>query len=164
MILDGIFNSSSIIDFEARLLDQANLPSAAVIFNVADARECRVYELATYDAKKRTGNGLIVSTNHFIGPGWTGLPEISPGLQGGFSRERLANLQILGEQFNSNIDAERMMEIFDRTLVEGGPSFAKHTIFQVITVPLKKMMWVKTPGFGNWNKIDLNPFFNLRNM
>jgi len=160
MILDAIFNFSSITEFENELLDRANLPPAAIILNVADANECRVYELATYDTKMRMGNGLIVSSNHFIHPSWTGLPGIPAGPRSSFSRERIANLRALGERFKGNIDAVRMMEIFDRTLYEGGPSFDEGTIFQVVTVPFKKMMWVKTPGFGHWNKIDLNPFFN----
>jgi len=163
MITDGIFNFSSITEFENTLLDRANLPPAAAILNISDANECRVYELATYDTKMRKGNGLIVSSNHFIHPDWKGLPNVQEGSRSDFSKERISNLRALGKRFKGNIDAQRLMEIFDRTIYKGGPSFNKATIFQVVTVPGKKMMWVKTPGLGDWNKIDLNPFFNLQN-
>jgi hypothetical protein len=160
MFLDSIINCSSINEFEERLLSRANLATIGVIINVADAKECRTYELATYDAKKRTGNGLEVSSNHFINPNWKGLPDVPSGINGFFSIERLANLQNLAERYKGTIDAVRMMEIFDKTLNDGGPTMDPFTIFQVITMPSEKVMWVKAPGFNNWTKIDLNLYFN----
>jgi hypothetical protein len=162
MLLDGIFNCSSINEFEERLLSHANQTTIGVIINVADAKECRTYELATYDAKKRTGNGLEVSSNHFINPDWKGLPDVPSAMMSFFSKERLANLQNLAERYKGTIDAIRMMEIFDKTLKDGGPTMDPFTIFQVVTIPSEKVMWVKVPGFNNWNKIDLNLYFKLR--
>jgi hypothetical protein len=158
---ESIFNSTSINELEKGLLDRANRPAMGVIFNVADVNECRVYEEATYDAKMRRGDGLMVSTNHFIDPSWTGLPDVPFGVTGGFfSQERMANLRNLGERYKGSIDARRMMEIFDKSLYEGGATHM-YTVFQVVTVPNEKIMWVKAPGFSQWDKIDLKPYFNL---
>jgi hypothetical protein len=161
MLLDVIFNCSSISEFEERLLSRANLTTIGTIINVADAKECRTYELATNDTKKRTGNGLEVSSNHFISPNWKRLPDVPSGFMGFFSKERLANLQNLAERYKGTIDAIQMMEIFDKSLDDGGPTMDPFTIFQVVTMPLEKVMWVKAPGFSNWNKIDLNLYFRL---
>jgi hypothetical protein len=157
--LDYIIHCSSINEVEERLLAGANLATIGVIINVADTKECRTYELATYDAKKRTGNGLEMSSNHFINTDWKRLPDVPSGNNGFFSKERLANLQNLAERYKGTIDAVRMMEIFDQTIDVGGPTFDKYTVFQVVTMPSEKVMWVKAPGFSNWNKIDLNLYF-----
>jgi hypothetical protein len=158
--LDSIIHCSSINEVEERLLGRANVTTIGTIVNVADTNECRVYELATYDAKKRTGNGLMVSSNHFINPDWTSLPDVPSAIKGFFSKERQANLQNVAERYKGTIDATRMMEIFDKTLQDGGPTMDPFTIFQVVTVPSEKAMWVKARGFNNWTKIDLDLYFN----
>ncbi len=159
-LLKSIFNSTSINELEKGLLDPANRPYSGCILNVADATECRVYEEATYGAKMRSGNGLMASTNHFIAPGWTGLPEVPFGLKGSYSQERLANLYKLGERYKGRLDPKLMMDIFDETMNSGGVTIP-YTIFQVVTVPHEKIMWIKSPMFSKWDKIDLKPYFNL---
>jgi hypothetical protein len=159
-LFENIFNSTSINELEKGLLDPANRPSLGTIQNVVDDNECRVYEQATYGAKRRRGNGLMVSTNHFIDPGWTGLPDVPWGLKGDYSKERLVSLYGLGERYKGRIDAKRMMEIFDQNLNSGGATH-DYTIFQVVTVPHEKIMWIKAPKFSQWDKIDLKPYFNL---
>jgi hypothetical protein len=159
MLLDSIINCPTITVFEERLLDSANLPPLGVIINIANVSECRVYELATYNVEKRTSTGLIVSSNHFINPTWEGLPAVPSGSQGGFSLERIENLRALGKQYKGSINAAKMMEIFNRGLFEKGPT-VDSTIFQVVTVPYEKIMWVKIPGLSDWDKVDLNLFIN----
>lgn len=105
----------------------------------------------------------MVSTNHFIDPSWTGLPDVPFGFAGDYSQERMANLRNLGERYKGSIDAKRMMEIFDKSPSEGGVTHAVFTVFQAVTVPNEKIMWIKAPMFSQWDKIDLNPYFNLLN-
>lgn len=161
-LLESLFSSISINELEKRLLDHGNLPDlGGLILNVADINEFRVFELAPYDAKSRKGTGLMVSTNHFVDSGWTGLPDVPFGLKGDYSKERLANLLKLGEHYKGRIDAKRMMEIFDKNFFWGGVTYPLYTIFQVVTVPNEKIMWIKAPKFSQWDEIDLKPFFNL---
>ena len=162
MLIESLFNSTSINELEKGLIDRTIRPSSGIIFNVADVNESRVYEEATYEAKMRRGDGLMVSTNHFIDPGWTGLPDVR-FVASNFSQERMVNLRNLGERYKGSIDAKRMMEIFDKSLSEGGVTNDIFTIFQVVTVPNEKIMWIKAPKFSQWDKIDLIPYFNLLN-
>lgn len=163
MLIKSLFNSTSINELEKGLVDRTIRPYTGLIFNVADVNESRVYEEATYDAKIRRGDGLMVSTNHFIDPGWTGLPDVPFGFSGDYSQERMANLRNLGERYKGSIDAKRMMEILDKSFSEGGVTHSVFTIFQVVTVPNEKIMWIKAPMFSQWDKIDLNPYFNSLN-
>jgi hypothetical protein len=159
MLFDFLLNSSTLEELDMRMLDRANLPQISLIINVADSGEDRVYEWATYDVKRREGNGLIASTNHFIDPAWASLPEVPPGAQGDYSRERLANLLALGEQFKGKINAEKMMQIFDTTYSDGGATFPEYTVYQVVAVPAEQIIWIKERDYSGWEKIDLKPLF-----
>lgn len=159
MLFDFLLNSSSIEELDMRMLDRDNLPMLGLIINVADANEDRVYEWATYDVKRRTGNGLIASSNHFIDPAWTNLPDVPPGAEGDYSRERLANLLALGEQHKGSIDAAQMMRIFDTVFSAGGPTFAEYTVYQVVAVPAEQTIWLKALDYSGWEKIKLGPLF-----
>lgn len=154
-----VFDCSTITNVNAILLKPANLPYRAFIHNVADANECRVYELFPNGSKVRTGNGFVVASNHFIIPEWTGLQYVFAGPISAFTMERFNNMNNLVEQYKGSIDAQQMMRIFERTLSEGGPTFDPGTIFQVVTVPSAKIMWIKAPGYSMWEKIDFNLFF-----
>jgi hypothetical protein len=160
MLFDFLLNSSTLEELDLRLLDLANLPQIALIINVADLSEDRVYEWATYDVKRRTGNGLIASTNYFIDPAWTDLPVVPYGAEGDYSIERLANLLALGEQFKGTINAEKMMQIFDTTFSDGGPTFPEYTVYQVVVVPVEQTIWLKARDYSGWERIELKPLFD----
>jgi hypothetical protein len=159
MLFDFLLNSTTLEELDMRMLDHANLPQIGLIINVADSTEDRVYEWATYDVKRRKGNGLIASTNHFIDPSWKGLPEVPPGAEGDYSRERLSNLFALGEQFKGTIDAKKMTQIFDTTYSDCGATFPEYTVYQVVAVPAEQTIWVKERDYSGWEKIELKPLF-----
>jgi CubicO group peptidase (beta-lactamase class C family) len=148
---------------------RAASPNMGLIINAAGGHSINslatasVYEWATYGTKKRTGSGLLASTNHFVDPSWTGLPAISDGLAGGFSKERLANLLARGAQYKGGIDATRMMQIFDTTIPDGGPTFpddsSLETYYQIVATPGNGALWLKARGYSGWERMDLKPLF-----
>jgi hypothetical protein len=159
ILFDFLLNSSTPQELDMRMLDHANLPQLGLIINVATSSEDRVYEWATYDVKRRTGNGLIASSNHFIDPSWSNLPEVPSGAEGDYSRERLANLLALGEQFKGSIDADKMMKIFDTTFSDGGATFPEYTVYQVVAVPADLTIWLKAHDYSGWERIELKQLF-----
>lgn len=133
-------------------------PSEAAIINTADAQAGHVFEWTIDAVRHRYGtNGLIASTNHFIDPSWTGLQPIKPGDQGAFTLERFANLLALGEQHKGTISPGVMMQIFDKTIEEGGPTFSEATRYQIVAVPADLTLWLKARGYSGWEKIGLGP-------
>ena len=148
---------------------RAASPSMGLIINAADGNRlaslasASVYEWATYGVKRRTGSGLLASSNHFVDPAWTGLPAIDDGLPGGFSKERLANLLARGSQYKGRIDETRMMQIFDTTIPNGGPTFPDDsplvTNYQIVATPGDGTLWLKARGYSGWERMDLKPLF-----
>lgn len=133
-------------------------PGEAAIINTADAKAGHVFEWTIDAVRHRYGkNGLIVSTNHFVDPSWTGLQPIQPGEQGAFTLERQTNLLALGEQRKGAINPGVMMQIFDKTIEEGGPTFSGATIYQIVAVPADLTLWFKARGYSGWEKIGLGP-------
>lgn len=159
MLSDILLNSRTMDELEGKVLDPANLPQLSMILNVADSGEDRVFEWPTYGVKERTADGLIASTNHFIDPAWTGLPEVPSGEAGEYSKERLANLLALGETYKGSIDVARMQQIFDTSFDDGGPTFSDYTVYQVVAAPADRTIWLKTPGLSGWEKVDLGALF-----
>jgi hypothetical protein len=159
ILFDFLLNSSTLQELDMRMLDHANLPQLGLIINVATSSEDRVYEWATYDVKRRTGNGLIASSNHFIDPSWSNLPEVPSGAEGDYSRERLANLLALGKQFKGSINADKMMKIFDTTFPDGGATFPEYTVYQVVAVPADLTIWLKAHDYSGWERIELKQLF-----
>lgn len=137
--------------------------NAAVGNRLPSLSTASVYEWATYDVKGRSGSGLIAASNYYIDPSWTNLPVIPDGLAGGFSKERLANLLARGEQYKGSIDATRMMQIFDTTIPNGGPTFPDdsplETYYQIVATPGDSTMWLKARGYSGWERMDLKPLF-----
>jgi hypothetical protein len=152
-----LLNSSTLEQLDDRFL--ANSPGAGLVMNAVDETRGRVYEWATHDVKIRNSDGLIASTNHFIDPSW-GLPTPPDGEPGGFSKERLANLLSLGENYKGKIDAAAMQEIFGKTIDQGGPTFPNgKTNYQIVAVPAERTVWLKATGYSGWEKIALGPLF-----
>ncbi|TSA45934.1 MAG: hypothetical protein D4R56_04730, partial [Deltaproteobacteria bacterium] len=144
-------------------------PSMGLIINaaagsrLASLASASVYEWATYGVKQRTGSGLLASSNYFVDPSWTALPAIDDGLAGGFSKERLANLLARGAQYKGQIAAARMMQIFDTTIPNGGPTFPDDsplaTYYQIVATPGDGTLWLKARGYSGWERMDLKPLF-----
>ena len=71
---------------------------------------------------------------------------------------RRNNLIELCENNKGKIDAEKMMEIINKTVEEGG---AKNdlTVYQLVVVPKTKTLWLQITGGSEWTKIDVDSFF-----
>jgi len=129
----------------------------ATLLNVADEREARSYEWATFDLKRAmpTRDGFLASTNHFVNPEW-GLGPIAGDPYN--TTLRRDNLLRLGERYRGEFDAEAMMNVLDTDIENGGPS-GNFTRLQVVAIPRDKELWVKIPKYQNWTEVDLKEFF-----
>lgn len=69
----------------------------------------------------------------------------------------------LGKQNKGSIDANKMMEIFDTTIPDGGASFPDsspfETYYQIVTVPSELTLWLKAPGYSGWEQANLKALF-----
>jgi hypothetical protein len=125
--------------------------------NVADEREARSYEWATWDLKRAMPfrDGFLASTNHFVNPEW-GLAH----LQGDPYNTTLRrdNLLRLGERYRGKFDAGIMMKVLDTDIKNGGPS-GDFTRLKVVAIPSERELWVKIPKYQNWTEVDLKRLF-----
>jgi len=128
----------------------------ALIVNVADRDRACSYEWTISDLKRREGEdeGFLVATNHFINPEWA----ISPPPDDHSSVVRRNNLLLLGEKNRGQFNEQKMMEILDIKMEDGGIT-KSDTIFQIVTVPRKLKLWIKIPGHQEWTPVDLNNSF-----
>ncbi|MCX5679490.1 MAG: C45 family autoproteolytic acyltransferase/hydrolase [Candidatus Omnitrophica bacterium] len=149
--LEFLMRSSSLSDLDKHI--------SPIIVSAADAKNACTYEWTASDMKcaQRRGNGLIVTTNHFIDPSWK-RPSLSHHAYG-MTEERLANLISLGEEHKGKIDAKKMRELLDIGLDEGGATHSDKTIFQMVAVPIELKIWLKVPGYQDWTEVDLRKLF-----
>jgi hypothetical protein len=129
----------------------------ATLLNVADEREARSYEWATFDLKRAMPmrDGFLASTNHFINPDWGLGPLAGDPYNTTLRRD---NLLRLGERYRGEFDAVAMMNVLDTDIENGGPS-GNFTRLKVVAIPREKELWVKIPKYQNWTLVDLNEFF-----
>lgn len=129
----------------------------ATLLNVADEREARSYEWATFDLKRAMPmrDGFLASTNHFVNPEW-GLAQ----LQGDPDNTTLRrnNLLDMGERYRGKFDARVMMSVLDTDIENDGPS-GDFTRLKVVAIPKEKVIWVKIPKYQNWTEVDLKELF-----
>ncbi len=152
-LLAFMLTANSIDDLEAAFRSAS--PSEAGIINTADAHAGHVFEFTIDRVRRRAGtNGLLVD------PSWTGLQPIKPGEQGAFTLERYVNLMALGEQHKGGMNADVMMEILDRTIEAGGPTFEDGTLYQIVAKPAQRTLWLKARGYSGWERMDLKPLFS----
>ena len=136
-----------------------------VIINAADAKQGYCYEWGTADYRRRVDDekGLVASSNHFIDPTWHAIINIPEGKMEGFTKERCANLLVLGKKYKGQIDANKMMEFFDTIIPKGGPSFYSgsgfKTYYSIVAVPKELKLWLKVRDLQGWTEIDLKPLF-----
>ncbi|MBU0999582.1 hypothetical protein KKG24_04790 [Patescibacteria group bacterium] len=135
------------------------------IVNVADDREAFSYEISAFvekndDVKRRYQDrqGLLVATNHFVDPSW-GIAPPTPDNDYSWTVKRRDNLLTLAERYKGSFDVERMKQVLDTKIDDGGATQPNETIYQIIAVPKERLMWLQAPGNFAWQKIDLNRFF-----
>ncbi len=136
-----------------------------LIINVADAKQGYCYEWGTSDYRRRVDDdkGLLASSNNFIDPTWHATTNIPAGKNAGFTRERCANLLALGKQHKGQIDAHKMMEFFEATIPQAGPSFHVEsgfkTYYTIVAVPKELKLWLNVRDLQGWTEINLKPLF-----
>jgi hypothetical protein len=136
-------------------------PDASWILDVAGPNESYVYEKMTNKTRMRTGDGVIVAANHFADPAWnftTPPPE--------HSLTRQNNLLRQANEAKGSIDAQKMMQIRDVCLENGGATFCHSVLFgekyssnhQVVFMPKSETLWMKSMD-RDWQKVELGPLF-----
>ena len=136
-----------------------------LIINVADAKQGYCYEWGTSDYRRRVDDekGFVAASNDYISPSWGVTRELPDGAASGFTKERRLNLAAMAKKNKGSIDAKRMMDIFDKTIPEGGPSFDKasglKTYYTIVAVPKELKMWLNVRDLQGWTEIDLKPLF-----
>jgi hypothetical protein len=135
-------------------------PDIAWIVDVAGPDGASVYEKMTNRTLQRSGDGVVAAANHFVDPSWNfpSPPE--------HSASRYNNLLRLAGEAKGSIDAERMMQIRDVCLENGGAKFCHSLLFgsryssnhQVVFVPKSRTLWMKAMD-RDWQKVELVPLF-----
>ena len=135
-------------------------PDVGWIVDVAGPDGAFVYEKMTNRTLKRTGSGVVATANHFVDPSWN-LPEPPE-----HSLSRYNNLLRQAEDAKGSIDAEKMMQIRDVCMENGGSKFC-HIVFgttayssnhQVVYVPGTRTLYMKVMD-KDWQKVGLRPLF-----
>lgn len=163
-LLSLMFDYSTLASVRAGL--ESIRSGSGIIMNVADADAAYSYEMATFDTKCRQDDaaGFIANSNHYIDPSWKGMPEFKTGEKYGCTLERRCNLFDRAKQWRGGFTPAKMMELFDTTIPNGGPTFPEtgslRTIYQVVVSPGELKVWLKLRGFSKkWQEIDLIPHF-----
>ena len=132
--------------------------SSSYIINVADSETVHSYEWCPTGLERGDGllpDGEFVSTNHYVSPNWTfAVPSDANSWQ---SITRRSNLISLCEKNKGSIDADRMMEIIE-TKVEDGGAMNDLTVYQMVVEPESLTLWLKITNSSDWTKIDLASF------
>ena len=70
----------------------------------------------------------------------------------------------LGELNKGNITPQKMMEIFDKTIPDGGATFQEggqiKTIYSIVVQPAQQKIWLKVRQYSGWEEIDLKTYFS----
>jgi hypothetical protein len=135
-------------------------PDVAWIVDVAGPDGAYVYEKMTNRTLLRTGDGVVAAANHFVDPSWD-LPAPPE-----HSSARYNNLLRLAGEVKGSIDAEKMMQIRDICLENGGANFCHSVLFgssyssnhQVVFVPESQTLWMKVMD-KDWQNVELGPLF-----
>ena len=156
MLFSALFEIDALEDWDL-FFSTVNCSSSYII-NVADSRLARSYEWCPVGF--RTGgsdlsDGLLVSTNYYVNPEWLfAVPSDEASWQG---LTRRKNLIALSEQAKGGIDAQKMMEIVE-TPVEDGGAMNELTVFQMVVIPESKNLWIRVIGGSGWTQVDLSGF------
>lgn len=137
-----------------------------LIINVADADKAYAYEWGTSDYRRRVDdeNGFLADSNDYTDPTWQVTRELPDGAASGFTKERRINLAAMAKKYKGRMDASKMMEIFDKSIPDGGPSFfdkasGLKTYYSIVAVPSELKLWLNVRDLQGWTEIDLKPLF-----
>lgn len=153
-----MFDYSDLDSLDAAIRGTA--PDVGWIVDVAGPDEAFVYEKSTDKTLRRTGDGIVAASNHFVDPSWN-LPAPPE-----HSLSRYNNLMSQAEEAKGSIDAEKMMEIRDVCLEDGGSKFCHSDLggapyssnHQVVFEPATLTLWMNAMD-REWQKVDLAPLF-----
>ncbi len=143
------------------------LPDCGLIMNGSFPTHATIYEWSTFRCAARNSEGLISATNDYIDPSWHNYPIVffdttTEGI--GYTCTRRMNLIKLGEKYKGEITPQKMMQIFDQTIPEGGATFPEgglvKTIYSVVAQPSELKIWLKVREYSGWEEIDLKNYFN----
>ena len=156
-----MFDYSDLKGLDAAL--RGSSPDVAWIVDVAGPDGAYVYEKMTNRTVQRTGDGVVAAANHFVDPSWN-LPAPPE-----HSLSRYNNLLRLAGEAKGSINAERMMQIRDVCLEDGGAKFCHSLLFgsryssnhQVVFVPATQTLWMKAMD-RDWQKVGLGPLFGAQ--
>ena len=156
MLFSALFEIDELEDWDL-FFSTVNCSSSYII-NVADSHLARSYEWCPVGFKPGgtdLPDGLLVSTNYFVNPEWLfAVPSDQASWQG---LTRRNNLIALSENAKGGIDAQKMMEIVE-TSVEDGGAMNELTVFQMVVVPESRQLWIRVIGGSGWAPIDLSGY------
>ena len=156
MLFSALFEIDELEDWDL-FFSTVNCSSSYII-NVADSRLARSYEWCPVGFKPGGSDlpdGLLVSTNYYVNPEWLfALPSDEASWQG---LTRRNNLIALSEKAKGGIDAQKMLDIIE-TSVEDGGAMDELTVFQMVVVPESRNLWIRVIGGSGWVQIDLSGF------
>ncbi len=166
MLLHSLFLNTTSSEVDAWF--NTNLPDAGLIMNGTFPDHATIYEWATFRVAARNTDGLISASNDYIDPSWHSYSQINffdesnEGI--GYTVTRRKNLLARGEANIGNITPEKMMEIFDTTIPDGGATFPEggfiKTVYSVVVKPSELKLWLKVRGYSGWEEIDLGRYFH----
>jgi len=153
----------------------STLDAGALLIPVADPTVAYDMQWPTYGCNKRSEKdyqGILATTNHYVDPpaAWPLITPPEDPAKNGYTYIRRNNLLTLANSgtYKGKINAEKMMEIFDTEIPDGGATFPSEdypekygtrTYHQVVTVPADKTIWLKARGYSDWTKIELGYLF-----
>ncbi len=158
MLFECLFEIDELSDMDL-FFNTVNCSSSYII-NVADENEGQSFEWCPIGVKhgeEDLEEGLLVSTNYYVNPDWLfALPSEDKSWE---SQTRRKNLIDLCEKDKGKIDEQKMMEIINTTIKDGG---AKNelTVYQMVVVPKDKTLWLQITGGSEWTEIDLKSFLD----
>ena len=165
ILLESLFRNTSSAEVDKWF--NTTLPEVGLIMNGSFPDHATIYEWATFRVAPRNAEGLISATNDFIDPSWHDYPitffdATNEGI--GYTYTRRTNLLNLGELNKGQITPQKMMEIFDRTIPDGGATFPEggliKTIYSVVARPAELKIWLKVREYSGWEEIDLKKYFS----
>jgi hypothetical protein len=165
-LLESLFINTNSHDVDQWF--NAETTDVGLIMNASFPGHATIYEWSTFRVAARNAYGLISATNDYIDPSWRDYPQINwfdesnEGI--GYTVTRRKNLLALGESAKGTITPEKMMEIFDTTIPQGGATFPEggivKTIYSVVVKPSDLKIWLKVHEYSDWEQIDLHQYFH----
>lgn len=129
-----------------------------ILAAIADEEGAVSYECDLDDYRKAppTADGLVVQTNHYVDPSWGRSIPTDPSWT---TVQRYENLVALANQDKGEIDSDRMMQIMDTPIDQGGAFRPEETITQFVYEPADFALWLQAPGYQNWVQVPLGNLF-----